>query len=210
MTAPENPLFSRAIVNRVWKTYLGRGLVEDVDDFRATNPPTNPGLLDAMAKDLSGHGYDLRHLIRTILNSRTYQLSAEPTESNRTDTINYSRYYMKRMIAEQMLDTIVEVTGIPEKFRGFPPGTRAMEVYSAQPGGNYMFAAFGRPNRETICERDSVPDIVQMLHLISGDTINKRVAQWKPDPALTRRTAVEPSLPVVAGALSLRRREVSN
>ena len=87
-----------------------------------------------MAKDLSGHGYDLRHLIRTILNSRTYQLSAEPTESNRNDTINYSRYYMKRMIAEQMLDTIVEVTGIPEKFRGFPPGTRAMEVYSAQPG----------------------------------------------------------------------------
>ncbi len=184
MTAPENPFFSRAIVNRVWKTYLGRGLVEDVDDFRATNPPTNPGLLDALAKDLSSHGYDLRHLIRTILNSRTYQLSAEPTESNRSDAINYSRYYMKRMIAEQMLDTIVEFTGIPEKFRGFPPGTRAMEVYSAQPGNNYMLAAFGRPNRETICERDAVPDIVQVLHLISGDTINKRVAQWKPDPAL--------------------------
>ncbi len=184
MTAPENPFFSRAIVNRVWKIYLGRGLVEDVDDFRVTNPPTNPGLLDAMAKDLSSHGYDLRRLIRTILNSRTYQLSAEPTGSNRNDAINYSRYYMKRMIAEQMLDTIVEVTGIPEKFRGFPPGTRAMEVYSAQPGINYMLGAFGRPNRETICERDSVPDIVQVLHLISGDTINKRVEQWKPDPAL--------------------------
>ena len=92
---------------------------------------------------------------------------------------------MKRMIAEQMLDTIVEFTGIPEKFRGFPPGTRAMEVYSAQPAGNYMLSAFGRPNRETICERDAVPDIVQVLHLISGDTINKRVAQWKPDPALS-------------------------
>jgi hypothetical protein len=184
MTAPENPFFSRAIVNRVWKTYLGRGLVEDVDDFRATNPPTNPGLLDALAKDLSSHRYDLRQLIRTILNSRTYQLGAEPTQSNRDDAINYSRYYMKRMIAEQMLDTIVEFTGMPEKFRGFPPGTRAMEVYSAQPAGNYMLTAFGRTNRETICERDSVPDIVQVLHLISGDTINKRVAQWKPDPAL--------------------------
>ena len=191
MTSPQNPFFSRAIVNRLWKHYLGRGLVEEVDDFRVTNPPTNPALLDAMAKDLSGHGYDLRRLIGAILNSRTYQLSAEPTESNRSDTLNYSHYFMRRLMAEEMLDSISQVTGAPEKFKGFPPGTRAMEVYSAQPGGNYMLSTFGRPNRETICERDSTPDIVQTLHLISGDTINQKISQWKPDPALNDEQQID-------------------
>lgn len=184
MTSPKNPFFARAMVNRLWKHYLGRGLVEELDDFRVTNPPSNPALLDALAADFSGHGFDLRYIIRTMLNSRTYQLSAEPTESGRGDTLNYSHYFMRRLIAEEMLDTISQVTGIQEKFRGFPPGTRAMQVYSAQPNVNYMLAAFGRPNRETICERDSIPDIVQTLHLISGDTINKKIAEWKPDPAL--------------------------
>lgn len=184
MTAPENPFFSRATVNRVWKHFLGRGLVEAVDDFRVTNPPTDPALLDALAEDFSSHSYNWKHLARTILNSHTYQLSAEPTESNRDDRLNYSRYYMRRMLAEVMLDSIVQATGIPEKFRGFPPGTRAMQMYSSRPNINYMLAAFGRPNRETICEREAIPDIVQMLHLISGDTINKRVAEWKPDDSL--------------------------
>jgi len=184
MTSPKNPFFARAMVNRLWKHYLGRGLVEDLDDFRVTNPPSNPELLDALAADFSGHGYDLRHIIRQMLNSRTYQLSAEPTPSGRGDTRNYSHYFMRRLTAEEMLDTISEVTGIQEKFRGFPPGTRAMQVYSAQPNVNYMLAAFGRPNRETICERDPMPDIVQTLHLISGDTINKKIAEWKPDSAL--------------------------
>jgi hypothetical protein len=184
VTSPKNPFFARAMVNRLWKHYLGRGLVEDVDDFRVTNPPTNPELLDALAADFSGHGYDLRHIIRQMLTSRTYQLSGEPTESGRTDTRNYSHYFMRRLTAEEMLDTISQVTGIQEKFRGFPPGTRAMQVYSAQTNGSYMLAAFGRPNRETICERDPMPDIVQTLHLISGDTINKKIAEWKPEPAL--------------------------
>jgi hypothetical protein len=184
MTSPKNPFFSRAIVNRVWKHYLGRGLVEAVDDFRVTNPPTNPALLDALADDFSSHGYDWKHLVRTILNSRTYQLSAEPTASNRTDKLNYSHFYMRRMLAEEMLDTISQVTEIPEKFRGFPEGTRAMQVYSSRAGIHYMLAAFGRPSRDTICEREAVPDIVQTLHLISGATINGRLAKWKPDPAL--------------------------
>jgi hypothetical protein len=168
----------------VWKHYLGRGLVEAVDDFRVTNPPTNQALLDALADDFSSHGYDWKRLARTILNSRTYQLSAEPTASNRSDKLNYSRYVMRRMTAEQMLDTISQVTGIPEKFRGFPEGTRAMQVYSSRPGVHYLLAAFGRPNRDTICEREAVPDIVQTLHLISGDTINDRLAKWQPDTAL--------------------------
>jgi hypothetical protein len=183
MTSPKNPFFARATVNRVWKHYMGRGLVEDVDDFRVTNPPTNPALLDALAADFSGHGYDLKRLARTILNSRTYQLSAEPNESNESDALNYSRYFMRRMIAEQMLDTISQVTGVEEKYRGYPPGTRAMQVYGSR-GPNYMLNTFGRPGRDIICERESTPDIVQTLHLISGETINRKIAQWKPDPAL--------------------------
>src|SRR5208282_474895 len=153
MVAPENPFFSRAIVNRLWKHYLGRGLVEEVDDFRITNPPSNPALLDAMAKDLSRHGYNLKRLIRTILNSRTYQLTAEPNESNRADATNYSHYYMRRMIAEETVDTISQVTGVAEKFKGYPPETRAMQVYAAG-SPSYMLGAFGRPSRDTICERD--------------------------------------------------------
>ena len=179
MTSPKNPFFSRAIVNRVWKHFMSRALVEDVDDFRVTNPPTNPALLDAMAADLSSHGYDLKRLMRTILNSRTYQLSAEPNESNHADTLNYSHYFMRRLIAEEMLDTISQATGVLERYRGYAPGTRAMEIYGSR-GPNYMLNTFGRPARDTICERESVPDIVQTLHLISGDTINKKIAQWKP------------------------------
>jgi hypothetical protein len=190
MTDPKNPFFSRAIVNRVWKHYMGRGLVEAVDDFRVTNPPTNPALLNALASDFSSHGYDWRQLARTILNSRTYQLSAEPTESNRSDKLNYSRYYMRRMAAEQMIDTISQVTGIPERFRGFPEGTRAMQVHSARSGA-FMLSAFGRPNRDTICEREAVPDIVQTLHMISGETINGRLAKWQPNPELNDQQQID-------------------
>ncbi len=182
MTSPRNPFFSRAIVNRIWKHYLGRGLVEEVDDFRVTNPPTHPALLDALANDLSGHGYDLRHLVRVILNSRTYQLSGEPNDSNRGDTLNYSHYFLRRLLAEQILDTLAQVTGAEEKYSGYPPGTRAMQVYSGSP--NYMLSAFGRLPRDTICERDHQPDIAQTLHLISGDTIHKKLTKWQPDPAL--------------------------
>jgi uncharacterized protein YjdB len=184
MTAPENPFFSRATVNRVWKHYFSRGLVEEVDDFRVTNPPTNPALLDALAHDFSSHGYDWRHLSRTILKSRTYQLGAKPTESNADDDLNYSRYYMRRLLAEQMVDTISQVTGVPERFQGFLPGTRAMQVYSSR-GGSYMLTAFGRLNRDIICERDSTPDIVQTLHLISGNTINDKINKWEPNPSLS-------------------------
>jgi hypothetical protein len=190
MVAPGNPFFSRAIVNRMWKHYMGRGLVEEVDDFRITNPPSNPALLDALAKDLSGNRYDLRHLVRAILNSRTYQLTAEPNESNRGDTIDYSHYYMRRMIAEEIIDTMSQVTGVGERFKGYPPETRAMQVYAAG-SPNYMLGAFGRPSRDTICERDPQPDIVQTLHLISGDTIQKKLVKWKPDPALSDEQTID-------------------
>ncbi len=190
MTSPRNPFFSKAIVNRVWRHYMGRGLVEDVDDFRVTNPPSNPALLDAMAASLSSNGYDLRRLIRDILNSRAYQLSAEPNESNRRDDLNYSRYRMRRLIAEQIVDAISQVTGVAERFRGFPPETRAMQVYVGSP--SYMLTAFGRLNRDIICERDNRPDLAQTMHLIGGDTIHKKVhsrqsalSRWVKDSALS-------------------------
>ncbi len=189
MSSPRNPFFARATVNRVWKHFLGRGLVEEVDDFRVTNPPTNPALLDALAADFAGHGYDFRRLVRVMLNSRVYQLSAEPNESNQGDSVNYSRYYIRRLMGEQMLDAMTELTGVSEKFNGYPPGTRAMQVYS---GANYMLAAFGRLNRDIICERDQQPDMAQTMHLIGGDTIQRKIAapssdleRWLKDASLS-------------------------
>ena len=130
MTSPKNPFFARTIVNRVWKHFMGRGLVEELDDFRVTNPPAHPALLDALAGDLADHGYDLRRLMRLIMTSRVYQLSAEPNDSNRDNTINYSRSLIRRLGAEAMLDAMSKATGVPEKFSGYPPGTRTMQLYS--------------------------------------------------------------------------------
>lgn len=189
MVSPKNPFFARTITNRVWKHFMGRGFVEEVDDFRVTNPPTHPALLDALAADLIAHKYDLRHLMRTILNSRAYQLSAEPNESNRSDTRNYSHFVMRRLAAEPMLDALTQVTGKMEKFPGYPPGTRAMQVYGG--GGNYMLASFGRLSRDIICERDSQPDMAQTMHLISGSTIATRVSGAKLDLALSDNQLLE-------------------
>jgi hypothetical protein len=183
IVSPKNPFFARTITNRVWKHFMGRGFVEEVDDFRVTNPPTHPALLDALAADLVKHKYDLRHLMRTILNSRAYQLSAEPNESNRNDTRNYSHFVMRRLAAEPMLDALTQVTGVQEKFSGYPPGTRAMQVYGG--AGGYMLASFGRLSRDIICERESQPDMAQTMHLISGSTIATKVAGAKLDLALS-------------------------
>jgi Protein of unknown function (DUF1549)/Protein of unknown function (DUF1553) len=191
ITSPKNPWFPRAIMNRMVKHYLGRGLVEPVDDFRVTNPPSNQALLDALAKDFVENGYHLKHTARLILNSRVYQLSSEPNETNRGDPINYSRYYVKRLMAEQLADSITEVTGVPEKYPGYMLGTRAMEIPQGAP--SYFLATFGRMKaREVICERDAQPDMVQAMHLISGETLARQTTakgglldQWLADSSLT-------------------------
>ena len=189
MASPSNPFFAKAIVNRVWKHFMGRGFVEEVDDFRVTNPPTHPALLDAMAKDFIAHKFDMRHLMRTILNSRAYQLSAEPNESNRSDKLNYSHFGIRRLGAETMLDAMSQATGVEEKFGGYPPGTRAMQVYSG--AGGYMLAAFGRLNRDIICERESQPDMAQTMHMISGSTVQKKVNGAKLDLSLSDDALME-------------------
>jgi hypothetical protein len=197
MTSPENPWFARAIVNRIVKHYLGRGLVEAVDDFRVTNPPSNQALLDDLATDFVKNGYSLRHTIRLILNSRVYQLSSEPNETNRDDQINYSRYYVRRLMAEQLIDSITDATGVPEKYQGFPVGTRAMAIPRGSP--SYFLTTFGRARtREVICERDTMPAITQTMHLISGDTLQRQItanngnlAKWLKDPALSNDEVVK-------------------
>lgn len=197
ITSPDNPWFARNIVNRLWKHYLGRGIVEPVDDMRVTNPPTNEDLLDALADDFIEHGFSLKHTTRTILNSRVYQLSSEPNDTNREDELNYSRYYVKRLLAEQLMDAISQATGSKPKYLGHRKGKRAMSIPSGSP--SYFLTTFGRPiRREKICERETEPDMAQAMHLISGDTLTENIAaengtlaRWVSDNSLNDREIVE-------------------
>ena len=174
ITAPSNPYFARAIVNRIWKHFLGRGLVDPVDDFRITNPPTNEPLLDAMAEDFIRRKYDLKHLFRTIVGSRVYQLSAQPNGTNKEDKQFYSRFYLKRLNAEELLDGICRVTEVPEKFPGFHLGTRATQLPDPKVP-SYFLDVFDRATRETVCERKQTTSVMQIMHLVSGDTINQKI-----------------------------------
>jgi hypothetical protein len=177
LTSSENPFFGRIIVNRIWRHYMGRGLVEPVDDMRATNPPSNETLLDWLAQDLAGHGWDLKHLMRSIMRSQTYQLSARPMRGNEKDTKYYSHFPVKRLGAEQLLDTLTSATAVPEKFNGFPAGTRAAQLPDTSVN-SYFLDVFGRPPRQLTCEceRTSEPNIAQALHLMNSSGINDKLA----------------------------------
>ena len=176
LTSPSNPYFARSVVNRVWKNFMGRGLVEAVDDMRATNPPSNEELLDALTKDFTDHNFDLKHLARTIMNSAAYQRSSRSNEANKQDERYYSRYIIKRLPAEALLDAISQVTGVPSEFPGFPAGMRAMQIPDARVN-SYFLSAFGKPPRINTCEceRTSEPSVAQVLHIINGDTINQKL-----------------------------------
>lgn len=176
LTSPSNPYFARAAVNRIWKNFMGRGLVEAVDDMRATNPPSNDELLAALTKDFTDHGFDLKHLIRTVMNSAAYQRSSKPNETNKQDERFYSRYVIKRLPAEAMLDAVSQVTGVPTDFPGYPAGIRAMQLPDARVN-SYFLTIFGKPPRFATCEceRSSEPSVTQALHVINGDTINQKL-----------------------------------
>lgn len=200
VTSPRNPYFARAAGNRIWKYFMGRGIVESVDDFRVTNPPSNEALLDALAKEFVAQGYSLKHLERAILNSRTYQLSSIPNETNRADQVNYSHFLVRRLMAEQILDSMTQVTGVPVKLPTQPLGTRAMSVPVLSFGKpQYMMKVFGRSDlREVICERDTKPNIAQVMHMVSGDTIQNQITAkdgrldaWLADRSLTDRQIVD-------------------
>jgi hypothetical protein len=172
MTAGDNPYFARSLVNRYWKHFLGRGLVEPEDDMRLTNPPTNPALLDALSKHFVEHGYDLKDLIRVICRSSTYQLSSEPNEANAEDKQSYSRFYPRRLAAEVALDAIDQLTEKPTQFSGVLPGTRAVQLPDPN-FNNYFLTVFGRPNGDSPCEceRGSEANLAQSLHLINSADI---------------------------------------
>ena len=177
MASPSNPYFSRVIVNRTWAELMGRGIVEPVDDLRATNPPSNGPLLDALADDFVAHGYDLKHLIRTIMTSAVYELSSDPDERNVADTRNFSRHYRQRPRAEVLLDAIVDITGVPESLDATPPGTRAAASWTTR-NTSLFLDTFGRPdpNQDPPCERTPDTSVVQALHLMNAPGINRKIA----------------------------------
>lgn len=176
LTAPENPLFARTVVNRVWANFFGRGLVTPVDDLRATNPASNDELFAAVTKDFVARGYDVKQLMRTIMLSAAYQRSSEPNETNAGDDRFYSRYIVRRLPAEVILDAISQVTGVPETFAGYPAGTRALQLPDTRVP-SYFLDIFGRPERKatSAAERMQDPTLTQALHVINGDTIQTKL-----------------------------------
>jgi hypothetical protein len=177
LTSPENPYFARAITNRVWANFMGVGLVEAVDDVRLTNAPSNAELLSALAKHLVDDHYDLKSLMRVILQSETYQRSSQTLAENAADRRFYSRYFPRRMRAEVLLDAISQVTGTPTEFKGYAPGWRALQLPDSNVD-SYFLKSFGRPQRVLTCEceRTNEPSMVQVLHITNGDTINQKLA----------------------------------
>jgi hypothetical protein len=176
MVAPENPFFSRNIANRVWSHFLGRGIVEPVDDVRLTNPPSHPELLAALARELSDHHYDFRHLLKTVIASRTYQSASTVTPTNVSDEQNFSRATFRRLEAEVLLDAICQTTGVPEKFDGVPAGSRAIQLWDSQVP-HFFLSIFGRPVRNTACdcERVSAPNVSQVLHVLNSPQIQGKL-----------------------------------
>ncbi|MBI3877190.1 MAG: DUF1549 domain-containing protein [Verrucomicrobia bacterium] len=188
LTSPDNPFFARTQVNRVWFHLMGRGLVEPIDDFRATNPASHPALLDALTRDFVKHKFDLRWLVRFVMASRAYQLSSEPNDTNADDEVNFSHAAVRQLTAEQLIDSQSAATGAPLKFFGFPEGTRAAQLPRAhaekrrdqKPSAPDVFLeVFGKPARllTTESERCSEPTMGQAFQMISGPTINDLVAR---------------------------------
>lgn len=190
---PDNPFFARAAANRLWAHYFGRGLVEPIDDHRATNPATNEPLLDALAQHLRDVRYDLKAFTRTLLRSRLYQLSSTVNDSNRDDRQHFSHATPRALPAEVLLDAICQATGVPEKFAGWPTGARAIQVWDNRMP-SYFFRIFGRPVRATVCEceRSNEPSIAQALHLLNSPEINEKISRRD---GLARRLAAGPLTP---------------
>ena len=176
-----HPDFAEAAVNRTWSQFFSRGIVDPVDDFRSTNPPTHPELLKALAQDFKQHGYELKHLIREIVHSRTYQLSGEPNETNKDDQTNFSRRIQRPLDAEILLDAISQVTEIPEVFKTpaggqAPFGTRAIHLKEPDMYPSQFLDVYGRPTRQMVPERNPKPSLRQALHRLAGTTYTEKLS----------------------------------
>jgi len=203
LCAPQNPWFARVMANRVWYWLLGRGIVHEPDDFRSTNPPSNPELLDYLTQEFVDHKFDVKHLFRLILNSKTYQLSSKPNDFNRGDVAHFSHYHVRRMGAEQLLDAVCQVTGTSDQFASWipvpptimPAGSRAIQVFDGDIK-NPLLDLFGRPLRDTPyeCERKLESSVRQSLHLVNSDhfegklsgspDLQRLLQANKPDPEI--------------------------
>ncbi len=176
LVSPRNPWFARNLVNRYWSEFFGRGIVDPVDDVRATNPPSNPELLDALARHFDEVNYDLKKLIRTFVLSRTYQTSSKPNDANSRDEQNFSRALFRRPDAEVILDMINQTLGVSEKYEGMPLGTRAIQLWDNKTK-SYFLKTFGRPARATVCEceRAVEPNLSSVLHLLNSDALGSKL-----------------------------------
>jgi hypothetical protein len=192
---PTNPYFARVQANRVWFHLLGRGIVEPIDDFRITNPPSNVPLLEALAHDFTTHGFDLRHLVRTIVNSRTYQIAAAPNETNREDESNFSHALVRPLQAEPLLDALVQVLDVPVKYGGYPSGTRSAQLPGVRPSrerdrrsseGETFLRRFGKPERLLSCECERADDTTlgKAFQLMTGQMLNRMLSE--PDNRIGR------------------------
>ena len=182
MANPKNPFFARAVANRYWAHFFGRGIVDPLDDMRVTNPPSNPELLDALAKELVDGKFSLKHLIKTIVKSRTYQLSAVPNDFNKNDKQAFARFYPRRMGAEILFDAVNQVTNAPSNFGGLPADKHAPHKAIMLPDesfASYFLDVFGRPQRISACEceRVSEANLAQALHLLNSQEVQDKLAR---------------------------------
>jgi len=182
MVDPNNRFFAKAVANRYWAHFFGRGIVDPLDDMRITNPPSNPELLDALAQDFVDNKFSLKHLVKRIVKSRTYQLSATPNDFNKHDKQNYARYYPRRLSAEVLFDAVCQVTDSPTTFNGLPTDKHAPKRAIMLPDESfqsYFLDVFGRPQRISACEceRVSEANLAQALHLLNSDEIQTKLAR---------------------------------
>jgi hypothetical protein len=177
----DNPFFAKAIANRIWSYFFGKGIIDPVDDIRASNPPSNPALLDALAKDVADHNFDLQYLMRTIANSRAYQTSILPNEWNAADRDNFSHAFPRRLSAEELMDAVASTAGARPNFPEVPEDTAAAQLVDPHIGQEGFLDVFGRPPRESACECERRSDfsLPQALNLVNGRTISDAVADPK-------------------------------
>jgi hypothetical protein len=202
MAQPDNPFFAHVLVNRLWGHFMGRGLVHEVDDMRESNPPSNPELLDALAKDFIEHQFDVKHIVRTLVTSRVYQLSSEPTEHNRNDRQNFARFYARRLIAEVLLDAVDQAAGTRTRFGNIADTARAVDL-PHEGFGSYFLDTFDRPKRVSgcECERSSGATLAQVLLLANSDEVENKLAAG--DGRIAKLVAAKTPLPDILDQLYL-------
>ncbi|MEJ6560491.1 MAG: PSD1 and planctomycete cytochrome C domain-containing protein [Akkermansiaceae bacterium] len=180
LTAPDNPWFARNVANIMWSHFFGIGIVDPVDDIRISNPATNPQLLDALGEKFVEYNFDMKKLVRDICTSRTYQLSTRANETNKDDLTNFSHARIRRLRAEVLLDTLAQTTNTPNKFKGLPLGSRAVQIADGNTS-TYFLTTFGRATRKTVCscEVKMEPNLSQALHLLNGESVHNRIERGK-------------------------------